>query len=399
MREGGGVGDVFNVSIAKRWLLDMTFFFVVNIGMLNLVGGVIITTFGQLRENKMRRTEDTLNVCFICSIDKQVFDRASEEPDGFQTHIKVDHNMWNYLYYIFLLWEQDRDDDDGLEQFVRRAIDANEIVWFPMNKAIRLNQAATKEESLINDIKSKVDNTKMNIANKLDRFQTDINIILEQLNQTLKQDHNAAIGAASAAGTASTSFQLQSAQSGLGSQGGTVNSGAIEGSSTKPSARSLNSANNSTKSRSRRNTGYSEGADSIGSLAPICKVLSLKILDIKGLESLPSGVENVFCTISLDDLVHTIHTSAIEGALISFPHENICHLIENVDTFDHRMVKIQVLYGDPVSDEVVELMATSVSVEELLLADGSRYEILFDPWKFSDAGKISILPVIVTKVK
>jgi hypothetical protein len=391
LRSGGGVGDVFNVSIAKRWLLDITFFFVVNVGMLNLVGGVIITTFGQLRENKMRRTEDTLNVCFICSIDKQVFDRASDEPDGFQTHIKVDHNMWNYLYYIFLLWEQDRDDDDGLEQFVRRAIDANEIIWFPTNKAIRLNQAATKEESLINDIKGKVSKTKTNIAGKLDRFQTDINIILEQLNQTLKQDHTAATGGGGG-GTAGNPPQFQ--LNGAHTAGSSVVSGSVEGlvgTSANPTARSTGSA----KDRSRR----SSGAESVRSLAAVAKGLMLKVLDIKGLESLPSGVENVFCTISLDELVHTIHTNQIEGALITFPRENICHLVEEIDVFDERSVKLQVLYGDPVSDDVVELIATTISIEELLLADGTRVEILFDPWKFSDAGKISFIPTIVTKVK
>jgi inositol 1,4,5-triphosphate receptor type 3 len=71
---------------------------------------------------KLERNRDTLEVCFICGINKQVFDRASDEPEGFKTHIKVDHNMWNYLYFIFMLWEQDKDDDDGLEQYVRRAI-------------------------------------------------------------------------------------------------------------------------------------------------------------------------------------------------------------------------------------------------------------------------------------
>ncbi|RYG93810.1 hypothetical protein EON65_58385, partial [archaeon] len=116
---GGGVGDVFSTTVYQRWLLDISYYFIVNIGMLNLIGGVIITTFGQLRENKAKRMEDTVGVCFVCNIERQVFDRASIQPNGFNTHIKLDHNMWNYLYYIFMLWEQDRDDDDGLEQYVR----------------------------------------------------------------------------------------------------------------------------------------------------------------------------------------------------------------------------------------------------------------------------------------
>ncbi len=188
LRSGGGVADIFTTHVGRRWLLDVSFFLVITLGMLNLIAGVIITTFGQLRENTKRRMEDTENICFICGIHKQIFDRASNEPDGFKTHIKVDHNMWNYLYFIFLLWEQDKDDDDGLEQYVRRAIDANEIVWFPMNKAIRLDQAASKEESLLADLKKSIHDTEENVGARLDKFQTDILIVLETLNQTLKQD-------------------------------------------------------------------------------------------------------------------------------------------------------------------------------------------------------------------
>ena len=81
--------------------------------------GVIITTFGRLREEKEQRMANTEGVCFICGIEKHIFDRAANDPDGFKEHIIEDHNMWNYLYFIYFVWEQDKDDDDGLEYFVR----------------------------------------------------------------------------------------------------------------------------------------------------------------------------------------------------------------------------------------------------------------------------------------
>jgi len=189
LREGGGVGDVFRATLGKRWLLDVSFYFVITCGMLNLIAGVIITTFGQLRENKGRQMEDTTGVCFICSIDKQIFDRASAEPEGFKTHVKIDHNIWNYLYFIFLLWEQDKDDDDGMEQYVRRAIDADEIIWFPLNKAIRLNQAATEEEIILQDIDTKLRVVENNLSKKLANFQTELNSVMEQLSTATKLEY------------------------------------------------------------------------------------------------------------------------------------------------------------------------------------------------------------------
>jgi len=149
---------------------------------------MIIDTFSSLRAEKLEKTRDTMEVCFICGIDKQIFDRASDEPDGFKTHIKIDHNMWNYLYFIFLLWEQDKDDDDGLEQYVRRAIEADEISWMPLNKAMRLEQVASGAEVIRKDLKESIHATGTSLSAKLDEFQVDINMMFQQLMSTLKQE-------------------------------------------------------------------------------------------------------------------------------------------------------------------------------------------------------------------
>ena len=77
----------------------------------------------------------------------------------------------------------DKDDDDGLELYVRRAIEADEITWFPLNKAIRLDRAATGDEALLNGLKRGIHKADQEITDKLDKFQTQINTILEQLNQ------------------------------------------------------------------------------------------------------------------------------------------------------------------------------------------------------------------------
>jgi hypothetical protein len=160
--------------------------------------GMIIDTFGSLRAQKMVRMKDTLEVCFICNIDKQVFDRAADESEGFKTHVKVDHNIWNYLYFIFLLWEQDRDDDDGLEQYVRRAIDADEITWFPLNKAMRLESVANQSEIVRKELAETIQTTQENVLVKLNDFQSDVQVMLNQLLSTLKQEGGGSGGAGGA---------------------------------------------------------------------------------------------------------------------------------------------------------------------------------------------------------
>jgi inositol 1,4,5-triphosphate receptor type 3 len=157
-QNGGGVGDTFAHTTGVRLILDLTFFCIVLVILLNVIFGMIIDTFSSLRAEKDKKLKDTQEICFICGIDKQIFDRASDEPDGFRSHIRIDHNMWNYLYFIFLLWEQDKDDDDGLEQYIRRSIAANEIVWFPINKAVRLDQIISNTEVLRGGLRDSVSN-------------------------------------------------------------------------------------------------------------------------------------------------------------------------------------------------------------------------------------------------
>ena len=189
VRQGGGVAEVMKLTIGSRWLINETYFLVMAVMMLNIIFGIIIDTFGSLRAQKNELIEDTVGVCFICGIDNQVFDRASAEPEGFQTHIKSDHNMWNYLYFIFMLWEQDKDDDDGLEQYVRRAIDGSEITWFPLNKAIRLDQAATEEELTLREIANEIDAFEQALAYKIQHFQSDMSSVLETISHATRMEH------------------------------------------------------------------------------------------------------------------------------------------------------------------------------------------------------------------
>jgi hypothetical protein len=181
---------VLNLSINHgRWLLDETYYLLIIVMLLNIIFGIIIDTFSSLRLQKLARMEDTVGVCFICGIEKQIFDRASDEPDGFKKHVKLDHNMWNYLYFIFLLWEQDKDDDDGMEQYVRRALEADEISWFPLNKAICLDHSATDEELILAEINNKMKLLESSLAQRITNFEVEVNSIMEQISAATKIEY------------------------------------------------------------------------------------------------------------------------------------------------------------------------------------------------------------------
>jgi hypothetical protein len=74
--------------------------------------------FSALREEKQEREDNTTDFCFVCSIEKLRFQRLDTTGEGFQRHVDRDHNMWSYMKFLIFLWEQDKDDDDGLELYV-----------------------------------------------------------------------------------------------------------------------------------------------------------------------------------------------------------------------------------------------------------------------------------------
>jgi inositol 1,4,5-triphosphate receptor type 1/inositol 1,4,5-triphosphate receptor type 3 len=39
--------------------------------------------------------------------------------NGFETHIKEDHYMWNYLFFIAYLLEKDTQELNGIEGYVK----------------------------------------------------------------------------------------------------------------------------------------------------------------------------------------------------------------------------------------------------------------------------------------
>ena len=55
--------------------------------------GIKVGEFDARASEMNERIRDTTEVCFICGIDKQVFDRAANDPDGFKIHIRQQNRL------------------------------------------------------------------------------------------------------------------------------------------------------------------------------------------------------------------------------------------------------------------------------------------------------------------
>ena len=146
---GGGLGDAFGYNEAVpayafhntggmpagRILFDISFFVLVTIIGLNVVFGIIVDTFSELREEKNKTDALMKGECFICGLKSTLFDRHG---NGWQHHIKKEHHMWDYLYLLRHLDEKDATEFTFLEQFVAEKIFRDENDFYPFGRSLAM---------------------------------------------------------------------------------------------------------------------------------------------------------------------------------------------------------------------------------------------------------------------
>ncbi|XP_003220443.1 inositol 1,4,5-trisphosphate receptor type 3 isoform X1 [Anolis carolinensis] len=187
LRNGGGVGDILRKPskdeslFPARVIYDLLFFFIVIIIVLNLIFGVIIDTFADLRSEKQKKEEILKTTCFICGLERDKFDNKTV---SFEEHIKFEHNMWNYLYFIVLVRVKNKTDYTGPESYVAQMIKNKNLDWFPRMRAMSL--VSNEGEGEQNEIRSLQD--KLNSTMKLvSHLTSQLNELKEQMTEQRKR--------------------------------------------------------------------------------------------------------------------------------------------------------------------------------------------------------------------
>jgi hypothetical protein len=144
VRAGGGIGDIVN----HRWgdprtgrgydmiAFQLLFFGLVNLIFLNIIFGIIVDSFGQLREQREFVNQDQTSKCFMCGIEQNEFDKAV--PGGFEHHVKNEHNMWRYLLFMHHVSKKNPTELNGQEAYVAECMLRKETSFFPLGKAMML---------------------------------------------------------------------------------------------------------------------------------------------------------------------------------------------------------------------------------------------------------------------
>ena len=148
LRNGGGIGDAMrstphsDSTYGFRVFFDMIFFLLMIHIVLNLVLGVIIDTFADLRKEKQDKEDLLQNSCFICMLARPEFDNGKV---SFEHHIQHEHHLWSYLNFIVLLKCKDTTEFTGPESCIYAMIKGSgekDLSWFPKRQTISLTASA-----------------------------------------------------------------------------------------------------------------------------------------------------------------------------------------------------------------------------------------------------------------
>ena len=119
LRQGGGIGDMLNQVdmnnhsfMIAQIIFEIGFFICIQIFILNIILGIIIDAFTEIRTEEESRNYDMENICFVCGNHRSNF---VKEGLDFQNHTECEHHIWNYVFYIFYQDQKGEKNLSGLE--------------------------------------------------------------------------------------------------------------------------------------------------------------------------------------------------------------------------------------------------------------------------------------------
>ena len=137
-RSDGGISNNLPVVSFKnnfemfiiRFFYDMSFYILVIMIMGNITFGLIVDSFGSLRDQTYKNENDKENKCYICQISR---DKCLLKSINFESHTNNIHNIWNYVNFLCYLHMYDSNNFTRVEGFVWDKLIENDFCWIPIN--------------------------------------------------------------------------------------------------------------------------------------------------------------------------------------------------------------------------------------------------------------------------
>ena len=139
----------------QRFWYDELFNLILKVLIVQMVSGIIIDNFAVLREQEMEMIFDMKNICTICSLKREAIIKIyNKYGKNYNDHIKSDHKIFNYIFYIIYLYKKDNTEFTGMESYVNDLVFIQkDITWFPNHQLyiakpgeLQMNESEEEEE-------------------------------------------------------------------------------------------------------------------------------------------------------------------------------------------------------------------------------------------------------------
>ena len=163
LRARGGIGDS-GKSISfirhqshylKRIILDDFFFILIVITAIDLVFGIIIRAFANLRDEEQKHENDKKNHCFICHVNKNSLEKNRQ---NFEEHRNKIHYLWNYVDYMITLKFSDIHDLNAINSYTSEKLANKDISWLPTYKDLETRDKNGEKNEFEEELKVEDEN-------------------------------------------------------------------------------------------------------------------------------------------------------------------------------------------------------------------------------------------------
>jgi len=151
-RRHSGLGEIipkasFNYETAiymSKFFFETSFYIVITVIIMNIVFGIIIDTFRELRITSREIDHEKENVCLICGAKKEDLER---NRISFSQHVNYSHDVWNYIQYMIKIMNSSPQDLTSINFYAYQMINAKLIHWFP-STCFELKEQMNKENGV-----------------------------------------------------------------------------------------------------------------------------------------------------------------------------------------------------------------------------------------------------------
>jgi hypothetical protein len=135
-----------DIMYAQRVAYDVFFYIIVGVLLNNIVTGIILDTFGALREAQTDRDYRLRNECFISGITRQKYESLDLNFDALASqNEQATNHLWNYVFFLQYLHNKNKDSFNGAESYVWDKLEAKDFRWIPSDRCWAIQNDGNKD--------------------------------------------------------------------------------------------------------------------------------------------------------------------------------------------------------------------------------------------------------------